>query len=72
MHDWAITVERLGGRLRDGLKSGRGPEPLLALLAAISDAMAIEERAEQVPAALNVHIESLRSAAMPYLRGTHG
>jgi len=72
MHEWAITVERLSGRLRDDLKSGRGPQELLILLAAVSEAMALEERGETVSEALNRHITELRAAAVPYLRGTHG
>jgi putative GTP pyrophosphokinase len=72
MHEWAITVERLSGRLRDDLKSGRGPEELLVLLAAVSEAMALEERGEVVSDALNRRIAELRAAAVPFLRGTHG
>ncbi len=72
MHEWAITVERLSGRLRDDLKSGRGPDTVLALMASISEAMALEERNEAVPADLIAEISRLRAAAMPYLRGTHG
>ena len=72
MHEWAISVERLSGRLRDDLKSGLGPEPLLTLLAAISEAMAIEERDEIVPKALLDRMTELRVSALPYLRGTHG
>jgi putative GTP pyrophosphokinase len=67
MHDWAVTVERLSGRLRDDLKSGRGPAALLAFLAAISEAMAIEERGEAVPEILNRKMETLRDGALPYL-----
>lgn len=67
MHEWAITVERLSGRLRDDLKSGRGPQPLLDLLAAIAEAMGQEELGDQVPAALNQRISQLRAAAVPYL-----
>jgi putative GTP pyrophosphokinase len=72
MHDWAVTVERLSGRLRDDLKSGQGPQELLALMAAVSEAMAIEERNEVVPELLDQHIADLRLAAVPYLRGPHG
>jgi putative GTP pyrophosphokinase len=67
MHDWAVTVERLSGRLRDDLKSGRGPTELLTFLAAISEAMAIEERGEEVPESLNRKVETLRVGAVPYL-----
>lgn len=67
MHEWAIAVERLSGRLRDDLKSGKGPAPLLAWLAAVSEAMAIEEAGELVLPALNDRIVELRTAARPYL-----
>jgi ppGpp synthetase/RelA/SpoT-type nucleotidyltranferase len=67
MHEWAITVERLSGRLDVDLKSGRGPDEVLALLGAISNAMAIEEAGEPVPAGLVNRIDDLRQAAVPYL-----
>ena len=67
MHEWAITVERLSGRLRDDLKSGRGPGQLLSWLAAISEAMAIEEEGGVVSAALLTRIGDLRAKAVPYL-----
>jgi ppGpp synthetase/RelA/SpoT-type nucleotidyltranferase len=44
MHEWAITVERLGGRLGEDLKSGYGPQPVLDLMEGISEVMAVEER----------------------------
>ncbi len=67
MHEWAITVERLSGRLDVDLKSGRGPAEVLALLGAISEAMAIEEGGELVPGELVGKIAELREAAVPYL-----
>jgi len=67
MHEWAITVERLSGRVRDDLKSGRGPDELLTWLAAISEAMAIEEVGEVVPTSLITRISDLRTHALPYL-----
>ncbi len=67
MHEWAISVERLSGRRRDDLKSGRGPEELLKWLAAISEAMAVEERGEVVSAALLARVTELRAKAVPYL-----
>ncbi|MGH7686382.1 MAG: RelA/SpoT domain-containing protein [Candidatus Dormibacteria bacterium] len=67
MHEWAITVERLSGQLRDDLKSGRGPAPLLEWLAAVSEAMAIEESGNTVPPALHQRIGQLRLAAAPSL-----
>jgi putative GTP pyrophosphokinase len=67
MHEWAIYVERLSGRLRDDLKSRGAPE-VRALLAAISEAMAIEEAGKDVPATLLLRMDELRLAAVPYLR----
>jgi ppGpp synthetase/RelA/SpoT-type nucleotidyltranferase len=69
MHEWAITMERLSGRLREDLKSGRGPEPLLELMGIISQAMALEERGESVDNDLVSRIERLREEALPYLAG---
>lgn len=69
MHEWAFTVERLGGRLQADLKSGRGPRPVLELLEAISQAMALEERGETVESALMNRLGALREAALPYLAG---
>lgn len=67
MHEWAITVERLGGRLRQDLKSGIGPPPLLKWLEAISEAMALEESGETVDTVLVDRIAVLRERALPYL-----
>lgn len=69
MHQWAIVVERLSGRLRADLKSGGGPAEVLALLAAISKAMALEERRETVPKDLLDEMNELQRAAVPYLGG---
>jgi hypothetical protein len=71
MHEWAITVERLSGRLQSDLKGGRGPAQLLGLLEAASEAMAIEERGETVPTMLLEKIRNFRQAALPYI-GNHG
>ena len=38
MHEWAVAVERFGGRLNTDLKGGQGPAPLLAFLEAVSQA----------------------------------
>jgi ppGpp synthetase/RelA/SpoT-type nucleotidyltranferase len=67
MHEWAIAVERLSGRLNEDLKSGRGPEAVLVWLKAISEAMAIEEAGEHVPSYLIERILQLREAAVLYL-----
>tara|TARA_R100000306_G_C4327488_1_gene118443 strand:- start:21 stop:719 length:699 start_codon:yes stop_codon:yes gene_type:complete len=66
-HDWAVTVEKLGGRIAEDLKSGRGPEEVLALLQVISEAMALEELGQAVPAELEQEIVRRRALANPYL-----
>jgi len=67
MHEWAVTVERLSGRLQSDLKSGDGPEPVLAWLLAISQAMALEEAGETVDTELVMQIAALRQGALPFL-----
>lgn len=69
MHEWAVAVERLGGRLGEDLKSGRGPQSVLAWLEAISEALAIEERGGIVDSSLAARIARLRQAALPLLAG---
>lgn len=69
MHEWAVAVERLGGRLGEDLKSGRGPQPVLDWLEAISEALAIEERRGIVDSSLAGRITRLRLAALPLLAG---
>jgi hypothetical protein len=69
MHQWAIVVERLSGRLQVDLKSGIGPPPVLAWLAKVSDAMALDELGQTVPGPLLVQLESLRQAALPLMGG---
>ncbi|MGH8973862.1 MAG: RelA/SpoT domain-containing protein [Acidimicrobiia bacterium] len=67
MHAWAITVERLSGRLQEDLKGGLGPEPLLHLLEAISEAMALEEGGQTVDTELLDRMNELREQAVPWL-----
>ncbi len=69
MHQWAIVVERLSGRLQVDLKSGFGPPPVLAWLAKVSDAMALDELGQTVPGPLLDQLETLRQAALPLLGG---
>jgi len=69
MHEWAITVERLGGRLGDDLKSGYGPAPVLELLEGVSEAMAIEEEGGIVGHETLDRLSALREAALPFLEG---
>lgn len=72
MHEWAITVEKLSGRLRQDLKGGSGPVQVLSLLEAISEAMALEEVDEIVDSALVKKIDDLRQEALPYLHQPGG
>jgi len=69
MHDWAITVERVASRIGTNLK-GDGDHVVQALMAAISEAMAIEELGNSVPSELNSNISRLRVEAHPYLKGS--
>ena len=62
-HEWATTVERVGGRINADLKSGRGPPEVLAFFEAVSRAMGIEERGEEVAKSLIEEIRLLRSKA---------
>jgi putative GTP pyrophosphokinase len=66
MHEWAITVERISGRLGDNLK-GDGDHPVQKLLAAISHAMALEEEGRTVDTQLLDEMGRLRQLAAPYL-----
>lgn len=67
MHEWAITVERLSGRIGENLK-GDGEHAVQHLLAAISQAMALEEMGKIVDASLLAEMDDLRGRAAPYLR----
>jgi hypothetical protein len=69
MHEWAITVERLGGRLGQDLKSGYGPPPILEFLENVSEAMAIEEGGGIVDQITLDSLNALRQAALPFLEG---
>ena len=69
MHEWAITVERLSGRLEEDLKSGRGPRPVLDWLEAISEAMALEETGRTVAPDFISRLSDLRQTAIPFLEG---
>ena len=72
MHEWAVTVERLGGRIEADLKSGVGPRPVLDFLRTASAAMAIEEAGGMVARELAAEVVTLRAAAMPYLERNSG
>jgi ppGpp synthetase/RelA/SpoT-type nucleotidyltranferase len=67
MHQWAIAVERFGGRIGEDLKSGEGPAEVLQWLAVVSEAMALEEAGQTVSDRLLSRINNLRTEAVPYL-----
>lgn len=69
MHEWAITVERVGGRLGEDLKSGVGPAPVLSLMEEISEVMATEEGGGVVGQEALDRLSTLREAAAPFLEG---
>jgi len=69
MHQWAIAVERLSGRIRGDLKGGRGPAELLEWLEAASEAMAIEEEGQVVDQERLDRLTELHRAALPWVSG---
>lgn len=66
-HEWAVAVERLGGRIGEDLKSGVGPAEVLDLLRRASEAMAVEEGGGQVPSDQVEAIRQARVRAEPFL-----
>lgn len=66
MHEWAIAVERLSGRLGENLKQD-GVHAIQNLMKAISSAMAIEEVGGIVGDDLVAEIGTLRQIAQPFL-----
>jgi hypothetical protein len=71
MHAWAITVERVSGRLGANMKMD-GEHPIQQLLSVISHAMAIEELGLVVDSSLIAEMDQLRALAAPYLLGGAG
>ena len=69
MHQWAIAVERIGGRIDEDLKSGFGPPRILEWLESIAHAMAIDDAGGVVDATHIERIGRLRREAEPYLAG---
>jgi ppGpp synthetase/RelA/SpoT-type nucleotidyltranferase len=62
-HEWAVAVERVGGRMGENLKGGAGPEEVRAFFRLVSQAMALEEADEDVPAELHTAIRQARARA---------
>jgi putative GTP pyrophosphokinase len=69
MHEWAVTIERLTGELREDLKSGRGPQQVLEFMRLASEAMAVEESGEAVGQDLLHRFYAARERAVPFLEG---
>jgi putative GTP pyrophosphokinase len=69
MHEWAITVEQLSGRLQEDLKSGRGAQELVEWLGAASEAMALEEAGQVVDQTALDRLGQLRARAVTYISG---
>ena len=69
MHEWAVAVERFGGRMNEDLKSGRGPRKVIVWLEAVAGALALEDGGETVDSTFMDRIAQLRHDAMPYLAG---
>ncbi len=68
MHAWALTVEAQTARTGINLKQD-GTHELQMLMAAISQAVALEEVGEAVPLQLTKEIDELRRLSLPHLRG---
>ncbi len=67
MHEWAIAVERLGGRMGEDLKSGRGPQEVLDWLETIGRAMETEDAGDAVDSDLTDRISRMRANALPFI-----
>ena len=62
-HEWAVVVERVGGRIGEDLKGGLGPPEMLRFLQLASQAMALEEAGETVPPDLLAEVRQARARA---------
>lgn len=69
MHQWAYTVERLSGRLGVDLKAGKGPDPVLDWLKAVSRAMALEEAGQPPDSEDMKLLHEYRQKALPFMEG---
>src|SRR5262249_35146775 len=65
-HEWAFTVERVGGRIREDLKGGRGTPEVLAFFELASKAMELEEAGDDVPEDLVAAVRAARERADPF------
>lgn len=71
-HAWAISVERVGGRLGEDLKSGIGPPELLQFYAVASEGMAMEEAGITPTPDFLQEFGRVRAAAGPWFDRTGG
>ncbi|WP_065571414.1 RelA/SpoT domain-containing protein [Microbacterium oleivorans] len=70
MHLWAITVERQSALIGENLKQD-GSHDVQQFMAAMSEAMALDESGQAIPQTLLASIQDLRLRADPYLaKGT--
>jgi putative GTP pyrophosphokinase len=67
MHEWAVTVEEVGGRHGWDLKGGRGPQEVLDFFSLASQAMALVEAGKPVPEELQTRWQSAQLRAAPLL-----
>lgn len=67
-HDWAYTVEQLGGQLGHALKMGEGPVELLGLLVVLADINEMESQGLTVPDSMMDRWTAARTAAAPFLK----
>ncbi|WP_344327290.1 RelA/SpoT domain-containing protein [Aeromicrobium halocynthiae] len=71
MHEWAITMEQIGGNIGLFLKT-EGDHPVQELMAAVSQAMADQESGRMSDEALLSSIRTLRARASQSLKERHG
>ena len=67
MHEWAVAVERLGGRMGEDLKSGQGPRQVLEWLETVGQAMEMEDAGKVVDPDLMQRVSRLREEALPFI-----
>jgi hypothetical protein len=62
-HEWAVVVERVGGRIGEDLKGGLGPPEVLEFLRLASRAIELEESGVAVPRDLLAELRQARARA---------
>lgn len=67
MHEWAITVERLSGRMRVNLKSPSAPPALREFFAFVSQILALEEAGESATPDQLARMQTLRDSALQFI-----